>query len=384
MNIGPLNKRGRVEYKVAAQDPVYGTPLVIWTTLRELWLGLQDELPSRSEAVKQGLTVAARRTRIRSNYHADIDSSMRIVVLGAVPVTYQIVAGPADYVQKTVTAQLGETVFGDGSVLLALEDGKATLPSVVFFNFEERRPVYGRLALHEYLENYEGRLMRSLKSLLGSSLLLETTVINHRAVSFLDIVATFLGVLRERASQTLGAAPRRVVMGRPVHFVDDDPERDALAQQSLLQAARSVGFDEVSFQLEPIAAALRAGAQIVVAGRVADPSLALGPALAHYGWRADDWDAIAGATMAGHLLECGAQVTGGYFSDPGFKDVPEPWNFAFPIAEVDADGNAVITKVAGTGGALSSSASSSSSVSSSAPSSWSQREFSRTSSNRDV
>ncbi len=71
-----------------------------------------------------------------------------------------------------------------------------------------------------------------------------------------------------------------------------------------------------------IAEAIRAGAQIVVTGRVADPSLALGPAIAHFGWQRDQWDALAGATMAGHLLECGAQVTGGYFADPGVKDVP--------------------------------------------------------------
>ena len=140
--------------------------------------------------------------------------------------------------------------------LIPLEGQALAMPTAVFYNAEEGSTHFGRDALAHYLGGTEGRLMRSLKSLLGSSLLLETTVINHRAVSFLDIVATFLGVLRERASQTLGAAPRRVVMGRPVHFVDDDPERDALAQQSLLQAARSVGFDEVSFQLEPIAAAL--------------------------------------------------------------------------------------------------------------------------------
>src|SRR3954469_2424728 len=72
-----------------------------------------------------------------------------------------------------------------------------------------------------------------------------------------------------------------------------------------------------------IAQALTQGAQVVVTGRVADPSLTLGPAVAHYGWSESDWDRLAGATMAGHLLECGAQVTGGYFADPGKKDVPD-------------------------------------------------------------
>jgi hypothetical chaperone protein len=85
---------------------------------------------------------------------------------------------------------------------------------------------------------------------------LETTQIGHQQISFQDIIATYLATLRERATQSLGGAPRRVVMGRPVHFVDDDPERDAQAEDSLRQAVLSVGFDDVSFQLEPIAAAL--------------------------------------------------------------------------------------------------------------------------------
>ena len=102
----------------------------------------------------------------------------------------------------------------------------------------------------------------------------------------------------------------------------------------------------------PIARALDAGAQIVVAGRVADPSLVAGPALSHFGWAADDWDRIAGATMTGHLLECGAQVSGGYFADPGFKDVPGLEKVGYPIAEIFADGSCVIGKAAHTGGAV--------------------------------
>jgi len=102
-----------------------------------------------------------------------------------------------------------------------------------------------------------------------------------------------------------------------------------------------------------IAAALKAGAQIVITGRVADPSLAVGPALAHHGWASDDWDRIARATMAGHLLECGAQVTGGYYADPGIKDVPGLARLGYPIAEIDADGDCVITKPAGSGGVVS-------------------------------
>ncbi|MGD0410744.1 MAG: acyclic terpene utilization AtuA family protein [Verrucomicrobiota bacterium] len=99
-----------------------------------------------------------------------------------------------------------------------------------------------------------------------------------------------------------------------------------------------------------IAGALRAGAQVVVTGRVADPSLAVGPAMAHFGWSETEWEKIGRVTMAGHLLECGAQVSGGYFADPGFKDVPDLHAVGLPIAEIEADGSFVITKASATGG----------------------------------
>ncbi len=101
---------------------------------------------------------------------------------------------------------------------------------------------------------------------------------------------------------------------------------------------------------EAVAQALAAGAQIVVGGRLADPSLTVGPAMAHFGWRADDWDRLGRATMVGHLLECGAQVSGGYYADPGLKDVPGMARLGYPIAEIADDGTAIITKPAGSGG----------------------------------
>jgi len=103
---------------------------------------------------------------------------------------------------------------------------------------------------------------------------------------------------------------------------------------------------------EQIAEALKAGARIVVTGRVADPSIFMAPMMYEFGWDPLDHARVGAGNGIGHLLECGAQVTGGYFSDPGFKDVPEPWNFGFPIAEVQEDGSAVLTKVEGTGGAV--------------------------------
>ncbi len=100
--------------------------------------------------------------------------------------------------------------------LIALEDDKITLPSVVFFNLEERRPVYGRLALHEYLEGYEGRLMRSLKSLLGSKLIKHDTSVLGTAMPFKDLLGLFIGQLKKRAEATAGREFEEVVLGRPV------------------------------------------------------------------------------------------------------------------------------------------------------------------------
>jgi hypothetical protein len=126
----------------------------------------------------------------------------------------------------------------------------------------------------------------------------------------------------------------------------------ALLRRELGEALDSIDVVSANAYLgaEPIAAALAAGAEIVVAGRVADPSLVVGPVMAHYRIPPDDWERLGRATMAGHLLECGAQVTGGYFADPGMKDVPGLENVGFPIAEIAPDGGCVIGKADGTGG----------------------------------
>jgi hypothetical protein len=101
---------------------------------------------------------------------------------------------------------------------------------------------------------------------------------------------------------------------------------------------------------QPIAEALANGADIVITGRAADPSLFVGPLIHEFGWTLDDWHRLGQATLIGHLLECAGQVTGGYFADPGYKDVPDLARLGFPIGEVSEDGSVVITKVAGSGG----------------------------------
>lgn len=103
---------------------------------------------------------------------------------------------------------------------------------------------------------------------------------------------------------------------------------------------------------EPIVEALAQEADVVLTGRVGDPSLFLAPIMHHFKWAADDWERLGRGTAVGHLLECAGQVTGGYFADPGLKDVPGLARLGFPIAEVDIDGNAVLSKVEGSGGRL--------------------------------
>jgi len=136
-----------------------------------------------------------------------------------------------------------------------LEGEEPTLPTAVFFNAEERSIHFGREAIALYLTGVDGRLMRSLKSLLGSSLLEEQTRVPEGMVNFKDVIARFLREMRTRACARLDRDVRRVVLGRPVHFVDDDPMRDRRAQKALTEAATAAGFEEISFELEPIAAA---------------------------------------------------------------------------------------------------------------------------------
>jgi hypothetical chaperone protein len=141
------------------------------------------------------------------------------------------------------------------NALLPLEDGKVTLPSVVFFNAEDDAFSFGRAALSAYLAGYEGRLMRSLKSLLGSSLIDAQTEVGGRALPFRALLTHFIAELKTRAELAAGKNFQSVVLGRPVFFVDDNPAADQRAEDTLAEIARSVGFQHIAFQYEPIAAA---------------------------------------------------------------------------------------------------------------------------------
>jgi hypothetical chaperone protein len=195
------------------------------------------------------------------------------------------------------------------SALLALEDGKATLPSVVFFNADDQEVSYGRAALAGYLAGYEGRLMRSLKSLLGTSLIDGQTEVGGRALPFRMLLAHFIGEVKRRAEQAAGREFASAVFGRPVFFIDDNAAADQLAEDTLAEVARSVGFRHVAFQYEPIAAAFDYESQIEreelvliadIGGGTSDFSLVrLSPERARRAERRDDILATGGVHIGG-------------------------------------------------------------------------------------
>ncbi|MFC5473311.1 Hsp70 family protein [Paraherbaspirillum soli] len=195
------------------------------------------------------------------------------------------------------------------AALLQLEDGKVTLPSVVFYNAEDEAFSFGRAALAGYLAGYEGRLMRSLKSLLGSSLIDAQTEVGGRALPFRSLLTHFIGELKNRSERVAGQEFSSVVLGRPVFFVDDNPTADQRAQDTLEEIARSVGFKDIAFQYEPIAAAFDYESGIEreelvliadIGGGTSDFSLVrLAPERAHKSERRDDILATGGVHIGG-------------------------------------------------------------------------------------
>ena len=161
---------------------------------------------------------------------------------------------------------------------------------------------------------------------------------------------------RAAAQETIAIARRIGLTGLRVAWVggDDVFQLFANGEVSLKPTDQRERLVSANAYLgaEPIVEALNGGAAVVLTGRVADPSLFLAPLMTAFGWRADEWVRLGQGTAVGHLLECAGQVTGGYFADPGYKDVPGLNELGFPFAIVEESGEAVLTKLEGTGGAL--------------------------------
>lgn len=223
------------------------------------------------------------------------------------------------------------------------------LPAALTFEtLAERTLALGQLArMRDADAGYEPMLEALLAPVLAQCLARRIAIIGNFGAANPPAAAAAIA----RLAASLDLAPPRIAI------IEGDDVRHLLPDASPWESDPAIAADDprlVSANAYlgafPIAEALRAGADIVVTGRCADPALALGPLIAHFGWGQNDLDALAAGTLAGHLLECGAQVTGGYFADPGLKDVPGMHRIGFPIAEVEASGQLTITKADHTGG----------------------------------
>ena len=162
------------------------------------------------------------------------------------------------------------------------------------------------------------------------------------------------------AAKTCEIARRLGLRGLRIAAITGDDVLDALRRGSAVIATPEGPLPATDRWLSanaylgvaPIVDALQSGAHVILTGRVADPALFLAPLIHEFGWSLDDWEALGQGTVIGHLLECAGQLTGGYFADPGYKDVPELARLGFPLAEVSPDGSAILTKVEGSGGVL--------------------------------
>lgn len=175
-------------------------------------------------------------------------------------------------------------------------------------------------------------------------------------------IVTNMGVANPRAAALLVIEVARELglHGLKVACVEGDDVTHLIAPETEFMdhpgAVKDVGLRMVGANVylgvDAVLPALQAGADVVIAGRIADPALFLSPLVHRFGWQLNDWDLLGRGTLAGHLMECGMQITGGYFADPGFKDVPRLADCGFPIAEVEPDGGFTITKLDDTGGCV--------------------------------
>ena len=195
---------------------------------------------------------------------------------------------------------------------------------------------------------YDGMLLRRMEMLLPALLARGVRLVTNAGAANPLAGAEAVAALAGR----LGLAPRIVaVLGDDVldHMTPDLQLDDGRRLGELGEVVSANAY----LGAEPLRAGLERAADIVISGRVADPSLALAPLMHHHGWAADDWRLMARGTAIGHLLECAGQLTGGYFAEPGRKEVPDLARLGFPFADVWPDGRAVFGKPPGTGGRIS-------------------------------
>ena len=257
----------------------------------------------------------------------------------------------------TVYIGSGSGFAGDRSdaavaVVEALAARGADARFLVFETLAERTLALAHLERRrDPTRGYSRSLDRFLRPVLDSCLLHGIRIVTNMGAANPEAAASRIMEL----ARELGSRIPRVAV-----ITGDDVTgaytREELAQREvgdqLLKEKVEIVSANVYLGALPIAHALNRGAEVVVTGRVADPALVLGPLVHAHGWKADEWDRLAAGTLAGHLLECGGQITGGYFADPGVKDVPGLSEIGYPIAEIEVDGTVTITKPMGSGGVV--------------------------------
>jgi hypothetical chaperone protein len=246
----------------------------------------------------------------------------------------------------TSNSTIGITA-GNGFALCRLEGDSVTLPSAVFFDYEAHKVRFGRDGIAHYIEGGEGRLLRSLKSVLGSSLIDDTTLIQRKRVALRDIIGMFLRHLKVLVERQVGKAVDSVVLGRPVRFVDHDDEADRRAESELIGIAKAQGFRHVETQFEPVAAALayeqeleREELSLIVdlGGGTSDFVIArLSPERSHHADRSQDILARTGVHIGGTDFDRRLSIAQvmphlGYHTLVGEKRLPMPRHIYHDLA----------------------------------------------------
>lgn len=230
---------------------------------------------------------------------------------------------------------------------------KGNLDYVIFETLAERTIAIAQQSkLKDPTKGYNGLLEYRMENVLPLALEKDVKIITNMGAA--NPVSAMKVVKEIAEKQGLTGLKIAAVLGDDIYdSIEDYMDYDILELDGKLEAIENqIISANVYMGSEGIIEALENGANVIITGRCSDPALVVAPLAYEFGWSLDDIDNIGRSVMVGHLLECGGQITGGYFADPGFKDVKEPWKLGFPIAEVSENGDTEISKVDGSGGTI--------------------------------
>jgi hypothetical chaperone protein len=244
------------------------------------------------------------------------------------------------------------SLYNEEIKLVKIENNQETIPTTIFFpSKENEQPLFGRNALNKYIDGENGRFMRSLKRILGTDLMNNTTTINRTQISFDDIIGKFISHIKTQAEKQINNSIKNVVIGRPVHFCDGNISKDTDAVNSLTQIAKNVGFENINFQFEPIAAAFaheqnltqeKLAFVIDIGGGTSDFTvIKIGNKLKDKTDRSDDILSNHGIRIGGNDLDKDLAINsfmpefglGSYYKNSLNRKLPIPKQYYFGISE---------------------------------------------------